>query len=1099
MRNVLHLVRWVFVLIISCVAGRRAQAQAPSWQLALPVRATVAAAVTDANGNVYLTGSFRGSATFGSIGLSANSSSNTDMFVAKWSPALGAFAWAVRGGGMGVDAGQGIAVGGSNVYVSGSFQSSTATFGSVALTNADASAATTDVYVSKLNAETGAYQWAQRAGGPGSDTAPGLVATSSGLYVGGVFGGTTAAFGATTLSIRFPGSTGSAYLARLTDAGTTAAFAWALAGGATGTTEFGGLAGSGNALYLAYNFTGTAGFSNLTVANTDASGASSDLALVKVNDVSGGPTIGWLKQAGGPANDYVTGLAANGANVYLTGGLSSATAAFDGLTLNLSSGPVYVAKLSDAGTSGAFVWSQQIGGSGAYAAPYRLAVQDNGVYVAGGFTGATISAGSTTLTNTLSTTTDAVVAKLTDVGSTGAFAWAVQAGGSGNEQVSAVAVSPNGSAYVGGSMGGTASFGGQTVSSTDITGAPVASGGFVAYLPSAGPVLNLVAPSTAPVGGTIALYGRQLTGATSVTFSGGATVSAGFTVNAAGTQLSGVVVPAGAQSGPVLVTTPNGVSNGVVYTLGTANPAPAWQGLAAASTGPQSTVRYAVTAANGDVLISGTFAGSLTLGSTTLTSQGALDVFVAKWSPASGSYVWAVSAGSAQTDAPLGLGLNGSNIYVAGQVQGPTMTLGSVTLTNTEYAGFVTKLVDNGSSASFVWAEAVRDGSYVFLQALAVNGNDVFIGGDYTGAALTVAGGTISGNASEDDGFVVKLTDNGNSASYRWGQRMGNALTSTTDNWANVYGLAVQGSNVYLTAFFVGTVDFGNQTLSSAGGYDVAVVRLADAGSSSSFTAALRLGGAGNDGALYLSARGNALYASGQTSNPSWTGATPSGTGTGFVARVDDAGAAGLRLAWVQLAGITVLQTFPTNAGLYAAGSFGLTGTFGATTYVSAGHADGMLLRLEDRGSSASIAWVQTAGGPGADVFYSVAVSGTNVYAAGYTTPASAFGSLVLTAPASAQVAVLAALTDVALPTQEPRTAATALGLYPNPAHGRATVKLPASSPAGPLMLLDGMGREVRRVARPGSAPEVELDLRGLAAGLYVVRCGGLSQRLLVE
>ena len=40
------------------------------------------------------------------------------------------------------------------------------------------------------------------------------------------------------------------------------------------------------------------------------------------------------------------------------------------------------------------------------------------------------------------------------------------------------------------------------------------------------------------------------------------TVTSGFTVNAAGTQITGVVVPAGAQNGPVTVSTPSGSSAG---------------------------------------------------------------------------------------------------------------------------------------------------------------------------------------------------------------------------------------------------------------------------------------------------------------------------------------------------------------------------------------------------------------------------------------------------------------------------------------------------------------------------------------------------------
>ena len=69
---------------------------------------------------------------------------------------------------------------------------------------------------------------------------------------------------------------------------------------------------------------------------------------------------------------------------------------------------------------------------------------------------------------------------------------------------------------------------------------------------------------------------------------------------------------------------------------------------------------------------------------------------------------------------------------------------------------------------------------------------------------------------------------------------------------------------------------------------------------------------------------------------------------------------------------------------------------------------------------------------------------------------------------------------------------------FPNPAHGTATLRLPAGAPRLPLALTDALGRMVRRYPAPPTA-EAALDLRGLPAGAYVVRCGAVSQRLVVE
>ncbi|MFD2720829.1 hypothetical protein ACFST9_19060 [Hymenobacter monticola] len=76
--------------------------------------------------------------------------------------------------------------------------------------------------------------------------------------------------------------------------------------------------------------------------------------------------------------------------------------------------------------------------------------------------------------------------------------------------------------------------------------------------------------------------------------------------------------------------------------------------------------------------------------------------------------------------------------------------------------------------------------------------------------------------------------------------------------------------------------------------------------------------------------------------------------------------------------------------------------------------------------------------------------------------------------------------------------AAPAAQLFPNPAHGTATLRLPIGAPRLPLTLLDAQGRTVRRYPAPATA-EAALDLRGLPTGAYLVRCGEYAQRLVVE
>jgi hypothetical protein len=70
--------------------------------------------------------------------------------------------------------------------------------------------------------------------------------------------------------------------------------------------------------------------------------------------------------------------------------------------------------------------------------------------------------------------------------------------------------------------------------------------------------------------------------------------------------------------------------------------------------------------------------------------------------------------------------------------------------------------------------------------------------------------------------------------------------------------------------------------------------------------------------------------------------------------------------------------------------------------------------------------------------------------------------------------------------------------VFPNPAHGTVAVRLPAGLPAQPITVLDAEGRVVRRYPAPARADAV-LDLHGLPVGVYLVRCGPFTERLLVE
>jgi hypothetical protein len=472
-----------------------AMAQAPAWQSARAVaeatvtpewqslaHSEVRATAVDAAGNVYVAGAFTNTVRLGSITLT--SLGNRDIFVAKFNPASNQFVWAQRAGGAGADFANALAVSGTSVYVAGIFNGATADFGATTLTRAG----DFDVVVAKLT-DAGSFVWAQRAGGTGADRAEALAVSGTSVYVAGSFNGATADFGATTLTNTNSNTNTytDVFVAKLTDAGTTGSFVWAQQAGGTGRDYATALAVSGTSVYVAGTFDGpTASFGATILTNTNSNANTyTDVFVAKLTDAGSIGSFAWAQQAGGTGGDYAYALAVSGTSVYVAGDFSSSSASFGATALTTGIFDAFVAKLTDAGSTGSFVWAQQTSGTGGGEQAYALAVSGTSVYVAGIFNGATVNFGASTLTNAdpgayNEFTHDAFVAKLTDAGT---FAWAQRAGGTGRDYATALAVSGT-SVYVAGNFSSfKADFGSATISNPYTT----TSLGFLASLSDATP------------------------------------------------------------------------------------------------------------------------------------------------------------------------------------------------------------------------------------------------------------------------------------------------------------------------------------------------------------------------------------------------------------------------------------------------------------------------------------------------------------------------------------------------------------------------------------------------------------------------------------
>jgi hypothetical protein len=295
---------------------------------------------------------------------------------------------------------------------------------------------------------------------------------------------------------------------------------------------------------------------------------------------------------------------------------------------------------------------------------------------------------------------------------------------------------------------------------------------------------------------------------------------------------------------------------------------------------------------SGNIIVAGAFSGTADFdtgsGTTTLTSVGDLDLFVAKYD-AAGDLLWVEGDGAIYDDFVVDMVVdNSGNIYITGY--GELNTAGS------QRAMYVVKLDANGSevwSNTFTSTSSNIGGYALSLDAI----GNVFVGGNFNGTVdFDPSSGTYdlttTGIVSLTDAYILKLDNGGN---LSWVQQFAcsaanaNILSMTIDGSGNVYttgqywnsldcdpgaGTAILGhsgngdmfiskldvngayvwakkmgaseseyglsiavdasENVYTTGYFAGTVDFdpgsGTEELTSLGERDAFVLKLDMAG-----------------------------------------------------------------------------------------------------------------------------------------------------------------------------------------------------------------------------------------------------------------------------
>lgn len=358
------------------------------------------------------------------------------------------------------------------------------------------------------------------------------------------------------------------------------------------------------------------------------------------------------------------------------------------------------------------------------------------------------------------------------------------------------------------------------------------------------------------------------------------------------------------------------------------------------------------TDSGGNCYITGSYYPVAEFGTTTLTSVGWLDIYVAKLDT-NGNWLWAQSAGgptnaSYPTDLSYAIGTDaGGNCYISGSFY-VSATFGSTSLncfgdeSNDDL--FVAKLDSGGN---WLWAVSAggtaEDYAYGLYTDLA---GTSYVAGSFCGNAAFGAINLVSSGFYDYEVFAAKLDSAGN---WLW------AVSAGGDNDDRASAIYADGSgNSYLTGSFLQNATFGTTSLSSSDfSWDDIFVAKLDSGGN--WIWASQAGGYGDDDAngIAVDNSGN-CYVSGGFTGAAFFGTAAlvsNGFNDIFAAKLD----AGGNWLWARQAGGQNPEEYfeygvglATDASGYSCvtGSFYGTAGFGAIQLTGFGAYDIFVAKL---------------------------------------------------------------------------------------------------------------------------------------------------------
>jgi hypothetical protein len=272
---------------------------------------------------------------------------------------------------------------------------------------------------------------------------------------------------------------------------------------------------------------------------------------------------------------------------------------------------------------------------------------------------------------------------------------------------------------------------------------------------------------------------------------------------------------------------------------------------------------------NGSAIVTGNFFGSITFGSTTLTSAGTTDIFMVKYD-ANGAVLWALRIGGAGNGTTLtgddvvtdvAVEAGSQNFYIIGRIGSVSLTGAMTGTTANGTDGFIAKFDANGTLLWSSFFTGTASSAYEGLTAMSVLGSDIYVCGYQSGGASL---GSIALGATNSN-FVAKYSASGTA---QWAYEL---------SGASITEIACNSSRVAITGSFFSAVNLGGTTYTTTGLYDAFVLCLDNVGA---FQWGQSLGSTGADFGKAIIFRNNKIVLAGTYNGPlAWGTTTLSNVG----------------------------------------------------------------------------------------------------------------------------------------------------------------------------------------------------------------------------